>query len=79
MATYLSENFVYIHNMLTQSKENHTTTTIGFPYCVLVYTVAFVTIVVTVGLEFMETRKQQQESNGHQQAIRYEAVEMLSY
>lgn len=76
MATHLSENFVYIHYELTRSNENSATATVGFPYCVLLYTVAFVTIVITAVVELMETRKQQQEFNGHQQSIRYEAVEM---
>ena len=78
MATHLSSYFVNIHYRLTWMKENPTTDALGFPYCVLMYTVAFVTIVGTLVVEFMETRRQQQEFNGHPQAIKYEAVEMSS-
>ena len=77
MIYHLSAYYIDIYYLLHYKLGS--TETLGFPYCVLIYTVAFMAIVATLVVDTVEINKKHKELFSHKQLIRAEGHSRPKY
>lgn len=76
MISHLSVYYIR-NNYFREHSKDDTTESMGFPYCVLMYTVAFVSIVVTILLNMIQIYKLQQKPQIQEQPIGTEGITLI--